>query len=203
MRKSEPKMDWVFDQLETKYQTLSADLLKKDPAFAFSLIQNTPELLITLDLFRYNPFAPEAQIFVVGAPAMLNLNICCKTNLANGTPFTYYYLVPNHDEDVRHILDRVKHAYPGEDIFLRYPRQFINVQVDDRKVETGEFWCYNETIKAYEKKKLISMKRRLHAKMVQIPTIPAEAFLVQQAVESQAPATKLSTPLPQALSLAT
>ena len=65
--------------------------------------------------------------FVIGAPAMLTQNICCKRNLANGTEVAYHSLVLSELEDARHIQDRILNTQPGEDIFLRYPPQFIYV----------------------------------------------------------------------------
>ena len=41
MRNENPDMKWVVRQLETKYHTLNAQLLERDPEFAFSAIAVT------------------------------------------------------------------------------------------------------------------------------------------------------------------
>lgn len=70
--------------------------------------------------------------FVVGAPAMLTQNICCKRALANGTSVNYHSLILDDQEDTHQIQDLIRQTQPGDDIFLRYPPQFINVSLNDR-----------------------------------------------------------------------
>ena len=162
MQKPEPNMDWIVEQLETQYQTLSAELLKVDPAFMFCPIATTGNreratindciskaFTIQQQQHRFvwlkpihvkgmtlSPGSVDSiykrhemfgSYFVIGAPAMLTQNICCKRNLANGTEGAYHSLVLSELEDARHIQDRILNTQPGEDIFLRYPPQFIYV----------------------------------------------------------------------------
>ena len=164
MRKPEPNMDWIVEQLETQYQTLSAESFKVDPAFMFCPIATTRNreratindciskaFAIQQQQHRFvclqpihvkgKTLSPESvdsiykrhemfrSYFVIGAPAMLTQNICCKRNLANGTEGAYHSLVLSELEDARHIQDRILNTQPGEDIFLRYPPQFINVRI--------------------------------------------------------------------------
>ena len=79
----------------------------------------------------YMRYPEYTSYFVVGAPAMLLNNICCKRKLNNGTPVTYHSLILDPREDGRHIDDRITHAEPGEDIYLEYPPVYINVIVED------------------------------------------------------------------------
>ena len=66
---------------------------------------------------------------------MLTQNICYKRNLSNGTEVTYPSLILDQQEDLRHLLNRIENAKAGEDIYLRYPPQYINVSVDGRDVK--------------------------------------------------------------------
>ena len=58
MQKPEPNMDWIVEQLETQYQTLSAELLKVDPAFMFCPIATTGKReLSTIAFLKLSQFS--------------------------------------------------------------------------------------------------------------------------------------------------
>ena len=170
MRKENPNMVLVCQQLEKEYHQLNSDLLKQDHEFfycpiactgnreravindsvskAFARKHGLPRIIwnqplvgheivglkqSTIDSI-YLHYPEFTSYFVVGAPAMLNNNICCKRHLANGTPVTFHSLIIDNKEG-EHVVDQIAHAAPGEDIYLQRPPLYINVSVDDANFE--------------------------------------------------------------------